>query len=223
VPPAAPELEARITSRAAIAALSIDRALSSALTSYLSLLAHWNRTINLTSFELDAPSDAALDRLIIEPLVAAQHLGPRDEFVLDVGSGGGSPAIPLKLAKPGLRMMLVESKSRKAAFLREAARHLELTDVAVEATRLEDLSDRPGLRQKVDVATSRAVRVDARLLDSIGVFLRPGGRVFVFEAARAATPVYYGWRVGHERLVSSLGGRLAIWSRRSDEAGQVQG
>jgi 16S rRNA (guanine527-N7)-methyltransferase len=221
VPPAAPELEARIIARAGIAALSIDRTLSSALTSYLSLLAHWNRTINLTSFELDAPSDAALDRLIIEPLVAAQHLGARDEFVLDVGSGGGSPAIPLKLAKPGLRMMLVESKSRKAAFLREAARHLQLTDVAVEATRLEHLSDRPALRQKVDVATSRAVRVDARLLDSIGVFLRPGGRVFVLEAARAATPVYSGWRVGHEQLLPSLGGRLAIWSRRSDEAGKL--
>jgi 16S rRNA (guanine527-N7)-methyltransferase len=215
VPPATPELEARIVSRAASASLSINQTLSSALASYLSLLARWNRTINLTSFELDDPSDAALDRLLIEPLVAARHLRPQEEFVLDVGSGGGSPAIPLKLAKPGLRMTLVESKSRKAAFLREAARHLELTDFAVEARRLEDISDHLALRQQFDVATVRAVRVDARLLDSMGLFLWPDGRVFVFESESAATSAYPGWRVRYEQLVSGLGGRLGIWVRAS--------
>jgi 16S rRNA (guanine527-N7)-methyltransferase len=213
VPPAAPGLEARIVSRAALASVTVDQTLSVALVRYLSLLARWNRTINLTSFELDPPSDDALDRLIVEPLVAAEHLGPQDEFVLDVGSGGGSPAIPLKLARPGLRMVLVESKSRKAAFLREAVRQLELTMFAVEARRLDDLSDRLELRQQVDVAMLRAVRTDAHLLDSIASFLRPGGRVFLFEAARTGTAIFAGWRVRHEPLVSTLGGRLGIWSR----------
>ena len=96
---------------------------------YLELLSKWNRRINLTALPLDPPSDEAIDRLIIEPLVAARQVSRADRLAIDVGSGGGSPGIPFHLAKPDVAVVLVEVKVRKSAFLREVVRHLELGDV----------------------------------------------------------------------------------------------
>ena len=115
--------------------LSIPTELADALLAYLELLALWNSKINLTA--LDDP-DAAIDRLILEPLLAARHV-PEGASVIDIGSGGGSPAIPLKLAAPRIKLWMVESKTRKSAFLREAIRQLDLRECFVETRRYEEL------------------------------------------------------------------------------------
>jgi 16S rRNA (guanine527-N7)-methyltransferase len=174
------ELQTRITSRAAQAGLVVDSALAERLAAYLALLAHWNRRINLTALHLDAPSDDAVDRLLVEPLVAARWVESGDRLAIDVGSGGGSPAIPLKLAVPGLRMILVESRVKKAAFLREVVRQLELLDVDVENQRVEDLATRVDQQGRADLVTLRAVTPTIKLWGSIRGLLRAGGRVFWF-------------------------------------------
>ncbi len=102
----------RLTRRARRVNLSIPAELADALLAYLELLALWNTKINLTA--LDDP-DAAIDRLILEPLLAARHL-PEGASVIDIGSGGGSPAIPLKLAAPRIKLWMVESKHARARF-----------------------------------------------------------------------------------------------------------
>ena len=102
--------------------------------------------------------------------------------MLDIGSGGGSPAIPMKLAAPGISLRMVESKTRKAAFLREVVRTLELDRTAVDAVRFEELLSRPTLHDAVDVVTMRAVRVDRKTLAELQSFVRPGG--FYFFSAR---------------------------------------
>jgi 16S rRNA (guanine527-N7)-methyltransferase len=145
-----------------------------ALAGYLSVLALWNRRINLTAFALEPPTDDAIDRLIVEPLAAA-HLIPTDApLVIDIGSGGGSPALPVKIARPSCRMVLVESRERKSAFLREAVRQLHLTDVVVETARLgaDGLAAWNGA---ADVVTMRAVRADEELWRGIARLLRPAG------------------------------------------------
>ena len=73
----------------------LDESLASSLVTYYELLARWNRKINLTSLE---DPDEAIDRLLLEPVIAARHLSPAVVNVMDVGSGGGSPALPLALA-----------------------------------------------------------------------------------------------------------------------------
>ena len=83
-----------------------------------------------------------MDRLVVEPLVAVQWMPRGAKSVVDIGSGGGSPAVPLKLAVPELGLRMVESRTRKAAFLREVVRHLALKDVVVETCRYEELSRR---------------------------------------------------------------------------------
>lgn len=158
-----------------VEAATIDR-----LARYLSLLRRWNRKINLTAFDLDEPTDHAIDRLVVEAVVAAGEVLATDRVAVDVGSGGGSPALPLKIARPDLAMTLVESRVRKSAFLREAIRDLDLAGVAVETTRL----DRDGLARlngTADVVTMRAVRGDADTLAGVRALLAPTGRLFWFR------------------------------------------
>ena len=207
------DVPSRIARRAARAAVPIAPDLALALGRYLDLLARWNRKINLTGLRLDPPTDEAVDRLIIEPIAAARHMRDGERLVIDVGSGGGSPALPLKLAAPALQFVLVESKVRKAAFLREAVRHLGIGDVRVENQRLEDLAAHAELRAAADIVTLRAVRMDAGLLETIVGFLKPAGRVFAFVAGDWEQTLS-GWISEQQPLVPALESKLAVLSRR---------
>ena len=113
--------------RRAKAPISLD--MLEPLEAYYRLLTQWNAKINLTALPLDAPTDETFDRLFVEPLGAAKQIPPQTPSVwFDLGSGGGSPAIPIKIARPALRLTMIESKERKGAFLREAIRALGLID-----------------------------------------------------------------------------------------------
>src|SRR4051794_7597021 len=159
------------------------------LEGYYRLLAHWNAKINLTALPLDPPTDETFDRLLVEPLGAAKQIPTHTPAVwFDLGSGGGSPAIPLKIARPALRLTMIESKERKGAFLREAVRALALPDVAVETSRFEDVARQPAFAETADYVTVRAVRLDDELFELTGGMLKPGGRLLLFRPAHSASP-----------------------------------
>src|SRR3954451_7573204 len=99
-----------LADRAAHAGLVIPDTLATQLAVYYQVLAHWNRKINLTSL---SDSDEAVDRLLLEPVAAAAQL-PQAVELIDLGSGGGSPAIPLALAIGAPHLVMVESRVRKA-------------------------------------------------------------------------------------------------------------
>jgi 16S rRNA (guanine527-N7)-methyltransferase len=167
-----------LVERARLAGVEIPAVLQEKLLAYYEVLTRWNRKINLTS--LSNP-DEAVDRLLLEPVVAAAEL-PKSVRLLDLGSGGGSPAIPLALALGAPSLVMVESRHRKAAFLREAARVVELSAV-VEAVRFEELEARSSYRGEMDVVSIRAVRMDTSTLDLAGRFLKSGGIVALFASA----------------------------------------
>jgi 16S rRNA (guanine527-N7)-methyltransferase len=161
---------------------------ATAFAEYYDLLARWNRKINLTSLR---EPDEAIDRLLLEPLAASRFLPEWVGQLMDVGSGGGSPAIPLMLSAPHLSLTMVESKVRKSAFLREAVRHLGL-DARVENARYEELLTRPELHESHDAISIRAVRVDPRSLVTLQAFLRPHGVFMLFRGPDGASeaPAY---------------------------------
>jgi 16S rRNA (guanine527-N7)-methyltransferase len=184
---AARELRDRIRRRARKAGVELAPDVIDRLDRYYALLAKWNEKINLTSFPLPpGGEDKGVDRLLIEPVVAARHVPAGAKKALDVGSGGGSPAIPLKLAAPQLHLRMVESKTRKAVFLREALRALGVKDAEVESARFEELLARPELHEALDLVTIRAVRVEPRTLVTLQAFLKPGGQLFLFRGAGGA-------------------------------------
>jgi 16S rRNA (guanine527-N7)-methyltransferase len=208
------EFHDRLRRKARRAGLSISAELAEGLEAYYRLLELWNQKINLTALPLTDAPDEAMDRLLIEPLLAARFLPTPDCRVLDVGSGGGSPAIPMKLAVPGIQMWMVEAKTRKCAFLREAIRQLALFDTVVETARYEELLTRPDLHEAMNVVTVRAVRVEIRVLMSLQAFARPGGQIFLFrgrtgpDVPSALTPPL-AWQATH-RLFDSFDNRLVI-------------
>ena len=161
------------------------------LQTYVELLKIWNARINLTGFSLTGDIDEALDRLILEPVSAASLLPDSIHTVVDVGSGGGSPALPLAIAAPGLSLTLVESSTRKCAFLREAVRATGLLSAKVVAERIEAVAGALG-HETFDAATVRAVRLDTELIGHLSALVRPGGFLIHFDrASHKPTP---GWR-----------------------------
>jgi 16S rRNA (guanine527-N7)-methyltransferase len=173
---------ARLRARADALELQLTDPLAAQLVRYIDLLFRWNAKINLTSL---TDPDAAVDRLLLEPLAAARHLSSGVEL-MDLGSGGGSPAIPLALALNASRLVMVESKSRKAAFLREAVRVLGLASV-VENARFEDVAAQGRHNGQISLVSIRAVRVDLPTLTTAKAFLRAGGNIALF-APTAASP-----------------------------------
>lgn len=205
------QIREKLARRAKKSGLTLPEADFSALEAYFELLQKWNQKVSLTSLPVAEIADEAIDRLLVEPCVAAKYL-PSGSVVIDLGSGGGSPAIPMRIVSPTISMLMVESKSRKAAFLREAIRHLDLSHTTVEPSRFEELLKKPELRGRADVVTVRAVRLDDNALAAISLFLKPDGSLFLFTShsneATAPFPQLF-HRSVHE-LVPELGSRLHV-------------
>ncbi|MGB7218986.1 MAG: 16S rRNA (guanine(527)-N(7))-methyltransferase RsmG [Vicinamibacterales bacterium] len=156
---------------------------------YFRLLTHWNSKINLTSLPVRNPTDEAFDRLLIEPLAAASHFPDLAKSWVDLGSGGGSPAIPIKILRPAVSLTMIEAKARKAAFLRETARILQLGDTTVENARFEALAPAAEFRHRFDVVTVRAVRADDSLFVAARLLLSSHGRqgrLLMFQSQEAS-------------------------------------
>jgi 16S rRNA (guanine527-N7)-methyltransferase len=156
-----------------------DRALSGAEQSrvleFFGLLLTWNARINLTGasslvelVEEHLPDSLALDRLV-----------PEAARVIDVGAGGGLPALPLALLRPDVTLTLVEPRAKRVAFLRTAVRELGLS-AEVLPTRVESLP--PAAH---DVASSRATFAPPQWLEVGRRLVHPGGAVVLFLSAPA--------------------------------------
>ena len=180
------EFKERLSRRTKKVGIAIAPALSEQLWVYFQLLAKWNAKINLTALDLVDPTPDGIDRLLIEPLLAAPHVD--GSKLIDIGSGGGSPALPLAVALPGTRLVMVEVKTRKSVFLREAARELGL-DAIVMTARHEALLADPTFHEAFDTLSVRAVRVEARVLAALQTFVRPGGRLLHFRSAVEQPPL----------------------------------
>jgi 16S rRNA (guanine527-N7)-methyltransferase len=136
-----------------------------------------NRQINLTRITDPGQIETRhfLDSLTAAvPLLERLHAGEPLRLV-DVGSGGGMPGVPLKIAFPGLRVTLVESVGKKAEFLRSTVAQLGLTDVEVVAERAESLARHPEYRDAFDWATARALGPLPVVVELCAPFLSPGG------------------------------------------------
>jgi len=170
-------------------ALGLAPALSEPLLAYLALLDRWNRTYNLTAIRDPGEMVAKhlLDSLAMHPFATAGTLA-------DLGTGPGLPGIPLAIACPHLRVTLVESNGKKARFLREALRTLQLSNAGVAESRIEAL-DLPGA---FDAITARALATLPLILELGGHLLKPAGTLLAMKGAVpvdeiAALPA--GWRV----------------------------
>ena len=137
------------------------------LLAYLALLDKWNRVYNLTAVR---DVERMVSHHLLDSLAAVPYF--QAESVLDVGSGGGLPGIPLAIARPELRVTLIDCIAKKTAFLLQAKAELGLANLKVVTSRVEDYRpDAP-----FDVITSRAFS-DLKLFVSLTRhLLKPRGR-----------------------------------------------
>lgn len=170
------------TLRDGLAALRLEPTVAQLheLDSYIRLLLAWTEAINLTGIR--EPQAVARDHLI-DSLTAVPVL--RDAgatAILDLGSGGGLPGIPLAIVLPELRVLLVESIGKKARFLATAVRALGIGDrVTVAAERAESLATPGRERQRFDAVTVRAVAPLPELIELAFPLLRVGGRLVAWK------------------------------------------
>lgn len=166
---------------AGLATLGLAPALAAPLLHYLRLLAHWNRAYNLTAVRDPAQM---VPRHLLDSLTLTPHLNGTIRLA-DLGSGPGLPGIPLALAQPRLQVTLVESNGKKARFLRETVRRLELDNVDVAQTRIETFARAAAF----DAITARALAPLPRILALGGRLLRADGRLLAMKAALPADEI----------------------------------
>ena len=207
------EFRDRLANRTRLAGVALDVEIVERLEAYFRLLAHWNAKINLTALPLDSPTDETYDRLLVEPLTAGRFVPDSPLTWFDLGSGGGSPAIPLKILRTRLKLTMVEAKARKSAFLREASRVLGLVDTDVEQARFENLSPRSA--GTADLVTVRAVRADEHLFAAAAQLLVNGGRVLWFGAKSQAVLAAPDFRLVEVPALEQPSSSIAVLERVS--------
>lgn len=149
---------------------------------YLDLLLDANTRMNLTRITDRAAAEV---QHVGDALTLLPHLPPGEFRLADVGSGGGVPGIPLAIARPDARVMLVESTKKKAAFLKSAVAELGLSNVSVSEWRAEEVG-RSNSRETFDVAVARAVATLDWLAEWCLPLVKKGGKLLAMKGARAA-------------------------------------
>ena len=172
------------------------------VSTYIDLLLRWNARINLTAIR---NPEEIVTRHFGESFFMARHLFPSPQpmqttarqghagsaqrspradniRVIDLGSGAGFPALPLKIWDPQLHLTLIESNNKKATFLREVARTLAFTNVDVISSRAEVLAADPDF-PRADVVTFRAVEKFDQILLVASSLLSPHGRLALLLGA----------------------------------------
>lgn len=157
--------------------LTLGAAAKQAIADHVRLLLAWNEAINLTAIrdQIAIAREHVVDSLTVVPLLADRP----ERAILDLGSGGGFPGLPLAIALRAERVLLVESVGKKARFLATVVDALELRPrVGVAATRAETLARDPHHRGRWPVVTARAVGPLAELLE-LAAPLSPSGGILV--------------------------------------------
>jgi len=159
---------------AAILGRQLDQPELAALVKYLEILSEWN-----TVHRLVGSSDRQwmVDNIVLDSLLFLRVLPASPGRVLDVGSGAGVPGIPLKIVRPEIELVMVESRRKRASFLSAAVRALGLRGATVVNARIEDLGTAD--LGTFDVITARCTSSPSRLFATTGHFLSDGGTAIV--------------------------------------------
>jgi 16S rRNA (guanine527-N7)-methyltransferase len=173
------QLESRtfIISSARELGLAIEEVQAEQFLRYLTHLIEWNRVINLTAI---VDPDEIIIKHFVDSLAALVTTDFTEKsLVLDVGSGGGFPGIPIKIMKSGVRLVLVEPVQKKCSFLNSVVGLLKLQDVSIFNGTIEQYAQWP-LRQLIDTVVIRALKC-GEIQMPIPALLAPKGKVVLYR------------------------------------------
>ncbi len=141
----------------------------------------WNKKINLTAIK---ETSAVAEKHFLDCL-AATFLLKGKQTLLDVGSGGGFPGIPLKIMNPDLEVLLVDASRKKVNFLKHVIRVLGLKQIDAVHARVEDLANDITYKAGFDTVISRAFSDLSEFVALAGPFLKPGACIHAMKGPQA--------------------------------------
>jgi 16S rRNA (guanine527-N7)-methyltransferase len=153
------------------------------LLAFVELLLQWNRKVNLTAIR---SAGEAVEMHLVDSLAAAPVLAGV-ERVVDLGSGGGFPGIPLAIALPGCEFTLVDAVGKKVGFLKAAIAHLGLRNARAIHAHAEGKPEDEGIPRAVAVIC-RAFLAPSEWLELAQNYVAPGGRILAMLGAETEMP-----------------------------------
>lgn len=178
------------------------------------IILEWNEKINVTAIKDPAEF---LEKNVNDSLsVCARSEYKTAQSVLDMGTGGGFPGLPLAIFSPEKRFVLVDAVGKKLKAVRDAAERLGLSNVTAIHARAEDMAREEEHREKYDLVLSRAVANMSTLCEYCLPFAKPGGYFIAYKTRDAGDEIS-----AAERAVSVLGGRIADISPAAEGSGHV--
>ena len=164
---------------------------------YFSHLVETNKVLNLTAIteENEALVKHFLDSVLPEKLFS------QNASVVDVGSGAGFPAVPLKIVRPDLEICMVDSLNKRVNFLNEVIKLLQLKTAIANHSRAEDFAK--ANREKFDVATARAVAPLNTLVEYLLPLVKVGGCAIIYKASKLDEELSFA-----QKAISTLGGKV---------------
>lgn len=175
----APDWQRFVRDGAAAMGVTVTEAQSQQLFRHAEELLFWNRKINLTA--ITDPLEIAVKHFI-DSVAALPWLG-NNISVLDLGTGGGFPGIPLKTVRPSLEMTLVDASAKKINFSRQVIRVLGLSGISAIQSRAEDLAPRSEYAGRFDAVISRAFSSLGHFVGLAGPLVREGGQLLAMKGA----------------------------------------
>lgn len=143
---------------------------------YYQLLIHYNSMFNLTAI---TEREEVYKKHFVDSIINVDKLV--GEKLIDVGSGGGFPALPIKIMRPELKVTLLEATGKKCEFLKAVVKELNLKDVTVLNGRAEDFAKKIEYRENFDICTARAVARLNTLCEYCMPFVKVGGNFVSFK------------------------------------------
>ena len=168
--------------------IHIDRKITDQFSIHATELIKWNRKINLTT--ITDPVEVAVKHFLDS--IASARVMPLCGRMLDIGSGGGFPGIPLKILIPSLSVTLIDASRKKVSFLKHVIRNIKLNNIDAHHVRAEDLANKGTLKKRFDIVVCRAlssldkiVSQALPLLAKDGIIVAMKGKIFESEIESA--------------------------------------
>jgi 16S rRNA (guanine527-N7)-methyltransferase len=153
--------------------VKLDPAQEEKLIGYVRLIDKWNRTFNLTAIR---EPERMIGLHLLDSLAVVPHL-PANAVLADVGSGAGLPGIPIAIARPDVRITLIDTVAKKATFMQQAVGELKLANVDVRHARVETMK----LDTPCDIVISRAFAELKDFAEGASHLLKQGGTLFAMK------------------------------------------